>query len=245
MYKYIPLIALTLISCSKSDESDISTSDNLVNNVVGFVNSGNIYFENNTCKCPDAINGDKDIISGTTYTAVNNSSIKDELANGNIYLCTTLVTNMSGTSVSSIFQNFFNNNSFNSNIGFWDVSNVTNMDGMFYNADTFNQDISNWNTSKVDNMGSMFKNASLFNGLKRPEVLRLFSTIIEISDPIFSFLRIFSKLFFDISSIDKGDTAKGRGFRFPRVISTSIKAKAFMGKINVTNKIRIFFIIYL
>ena len=163
MYKYIPLIALTLISCSKSDEGDISTSDNLVNNVVGFVNSGNIYFENNTCKCPDAINGDKDIISGTTYTAVNNSSIKDELANGNIYLCTTLVTNMSGTSVSSIFQNFFNNNSFNSNIGFWDVSNVTNMDGMFYNADTFNQDISNWNTSKVDNMGSMFKNASLFN----------------------------------------------------------------------------------
>ena len=48
-----------------------------MNNVVGFVNSGNIYFENNTCKCPDAINGDKDIISGTTYTAVNNSSIKD------------------------------------------------------------------------------------------------------------------------------------------------------------------------
>ena len=163
MYKYIALICLTLISCSKSDESDISTNNNLLNNEVGFVNSGNIYFENNTCKCPDAANGDKDIISGVTYTAVNNSSIKDEITNGNIYLCTTLVTNMSGTSVSSIFQNFFNNNSFNSNISFWDVSNVTNMDGMFYNADTFNQDISNWNTSKVDNMGSMFKNASSFN----------------------------------------------------------------------------------
>jgi len=163
MYKYIALIFLTLISCSKSDESDISTNNTLVNNEVAFVNSGKIYFENNTCKCPDASNGDKDIISGVTYTAVNNSSIKDEITNGNIYLCTTLVTNMSGTSVSSIFQNFFNNNSFNSNISFWDVSNVTNMDGMFYNAETFNQDISNWNTAKVDNMGSMFKNASSFN----------------------------------------------------------------------------------
>jgi hypothetical protein len=31
------------------------------------------------------------------------------------------------------------------------------------------------------------KNASLFNGLKRPDILKLFSTIIEISDPIFFF----------------------------------------------------------
>ena len=163
MYKYIALIFLTLISCSKSDESDISTNNTLVNNEVAFVNSGKIYFENNTCKCPDASNGDKDIISGVTYTAVNNSSINDEITNGNIYLCTTLVTNMSGTSVSSIFQNFFNNNSFNSNISFWDVSNVTNMDGMFYNADTFNQDISNWNTSKVTKMLDLFRGASAFN----------------------------------------------------------------------------------
>jgi len=57
----------------------------------------------------------------------------------------------------------------------------------------------------------------------------LFSTIVEISDPIFSFLRIFSKLFLDLSSIDKGETANGRGFKFPLVISTSIKAKAFIG----------------
>ena len=84
MYKYIALISLTLISCSKSDESDISTNDNLETNQVGFVNSGNIYFENNTCKCPDAANGDKDIIGGTTYTAVNNSSIKNEITNGNL-----------------------------------------------------------------------------------------------------------------------------------------------------------------
>ena len=163
MKKYLLLLSLTVISCSKGDELNITTANNLINNEVAFVNSGNIYFENNTCKCPDAINGDKDIIGGITYTAVNNLSIKEEISNGNYNLCTTLVTNMSGESISGVFQNFFNNNSFNSNISFWDVSNVTNMDGMFYNADIFNQNISNWNTSKVDNMGSMFKNASSFN----------------------------------------------------------------------------------
>lgn len=163
MNKYFLLLSLTLISCSKGDEANTTTSNNVPNNKVSFVNSGNIYFENNTCKCPDAINGDKDIISGVTYTAVNNLSIKEEISNGNYNLCTTLVTNMSGESISGVFQNFFNNNFFNSNISFWDVSNVTNMDGMFYNADVFNQNISNWNTSKVDNMGSMFKNASSFN----------------------------------------------------------------------------------
>ena len=149
MIRYFVLVSLTIISCSKGDDDNISAANNLPNNDVVFVNSGNIYFENNTCKCPDASNGDKDIISGVTYTAVNNLSIKEEISNGNYNLCTTLVTNMSGESISGVFQNFFNNNSFNSNISFWDVSNVTNMDGMFYNANIFNQNISNWNTSKV------------------------------------------------------------------------------------------------
>ena len=73
------------------------------------------------------------------------------------------------------------------------------------------------------------KNASLLNGLKRPDVLKLFSTIIEISDPIFSLSRIFSKLFLEFSSIDNGETANGNGFKFPLVISTSIKANALIG----------------
>ena len=79
MNKYFLLLSLTVISCSKGDEVNITTSNNVPNNEVSFVNSGNIYFENNTCKCPDASNGDKDIISGVTYTAVNNVSIKEEI----------------------------------------------------------------------------------------------------------------------------------------------------------------------
>lgn len=149
----LTVVALTM-SCSKSENIESPA-------LITFQNSGNIYFENGTCKCPEAAIGDQDKIEGIVYTAVNNSSIRTEIDKGNIYLCTTLVTDMSGTS--NPLANFFNDNAFNGNIGFWDVSNVTNMDGMFYNAESFNRDIGNWNTSMVENMGSIFKNASSFN----------------------------------------------------------------------------------
>ena len=53
---------------------------------------------------------------------------------------------------------------------------------------------------------------------------------------------IFLKPFLDTSSIDNGETAIGSGFKFPRVISTSIKAFALIG-ISINNKIKIFFVI--
>ena len=43
------------------------------------------------------------------------------------------------------------------------------------------------------------------------------------------FFKIFSKFFLEFSSIAKGETAIGSGFKFPLVISTSIKAKLFIG----------------
>ena len=86
------------------------------------------------------------------------------------------------------------------------------------------------------------KKAFLSRGLNNPEVLKLFSTIFDISEPIFSFLSIFSKPFLDSSSIDSGETANGSGFKFPLVISTSIKAFALIG-ININYNIKIFFVI--
>ena len=53
-----------------------------------------IYFESETCKCPNAIVGDTAEISGVTCTAVDNSTIAGEIANGNINICKTLVTSM-------------------------------------------------------------------------------------------------------------------------------------------------------
>ena len=124
-----------------------------------------IYFENNTCKCPNATVGDSTTISGTTYTAVNNSTIAGQIAAGNVNLCTTLVTSMigNGTAADSDRYNFFNNNSFNSDISFWDTSSVTDMSFMFYRASAFDQDIGNWDTSNVTIFRGMFEYALAFN----------------------------------------------------------------------------------
>ncbi|MBL7753770.1 MAG: BspA family leucine-rich repeat surface protein [Chitinophagaceae bacterium] len=51
----------------------------------------------------------------------------------------------------------------NSNIGNWNIQNVTNLNGMFYGAVNFNQPIANWNTQNVTDMSSMFQYDSSFN----------------------------------------------------------------------------------
>ena len=40
----------------------------------------------------------------------------------------------------------------NCQISNWDVSNVTNMEGMFYYCKEFNQPLNNWDVSNVTNM---------------------------------------------------------------------------------------------
>jgi uncharacterized repeat protein (TIGR02543 family) len=118
-------------------------------------NTPKIYFENNTCECPNATVGDTAVINGVTYTAVDNLTIAGQIANDNVNLCTTLVTSMN-----VLFQN---NTSFNTDISFWDTSNVIDMSYMFSNARAFNQDIGNWDTSNVTDMESMFYEAYSFN----------------------------------------------------------------------------------
>ena len=122
-----------------------------------------IYLDSNgiTIKCPNAAIGYTGVINGVTYTVVDNTTIRTEIANGNCNLCTTLVTNMTGDSNTN--SNFFNDESFNSNIGFWDTSNVTDMSSMFYGATSFNQDIGSWDTLSVTTMNSIFENATAFN----------------------------------------------------------------------------------
>ena len=118
-------------------------------------NSGNIYFENGTCKCPNATVGETAEINGITYTAVDDTSLRTEIATDNVNLCTSLVTDMNGL--------FSENGSFNENISFWDTSNVLGMQLTFAGASSFNQDISNWNTQNVGAMNGMFAGATSFN----------------------------------------------------------------------------------
>ena len=125
------------------------------NLTVNAVPSSRIYFENGTCKCPNTSVGETATISGTTYTVVDNSTIQGEVDNGNVNVCTTLVTNMTDV--------FKDKSSFNSGISFWDTSNVTLMNSMFANATNFNQDIGLWNVSNVTNMYYLFTGAENFN----------------------------------------------------------------------------------
>ena len=54
---------------------------------------------------------------------------------------------------------------------------------------------------------------------------------------MFFFFNNVSKLFLDFSSIDKGETARGNGFKLPLVISTSINPNDFIGKIKINKNI--------
>ena len=119
-----------------------------------------IYFENGTCKCPDASVGVSETIDGIVYTVVDDTSIASEITSGNNgtgnwYLCTTLVTNMNDL--------FSSNSTFNEDIGFWDTSNVTTMNNLFKYAGNFNQDIGSWDTSNVTSFSATFMGANTFD----------------------------------------------------------------------------------
>ena len=49
---------------------------------------------------------------------------------------------------------------FNDDKSKWDVSRVSNIQGMFTRASTFNDDISKWDVSSVTDMPDMFAGAS-------------------------------------------------------------------------------------
>ena len=59
--------AITIIASSTTASSSTS--------------SDTIYFENGTCKCPNASVGETATISGTLYTVVDNSTIAGEINN--------------------------------------------------------------------------------------------------------------------------------------------------------------------
>ena len=63
------------------------------------------------------------------------------------------------TDMSFLFQDL----DFNGDISLWDVSNVTDMQGMFSGCHNFNQDISLWDVSKVTDMQAMFARCENFN----------------------------------------------------------------------------------
>ena len=118
-----------------------------------------------TCKCENVLAGDKGFINGIEYEAVNRDFLSLRMSENKdlTRLCTSLVTDMSY---------LFSELTSNQPILNWDVSNVTNMEGMFYvnlewiepfSVVLFNQPIGVWDVSNVTNMDYMFKDNFEFN----------------------------------------------------------------------------------
>jgi surface protein len=82
-----------------------------------------------------------------------------------IHLNTTAVTDLSYMFSEATFSEatFSEATSLNQRIGNWNVSNVTNMDGLFLRAHNFNEPLHKWNCSNVTTMKFMFYSAILFD----------------------------------------------------------------------------------
>jgi surface protein len=76
---------------------------------------------------------------------------------------TTVPNSTPGVNPTSFASMFSGATSFNSPIGSWDVSSVSDFSRMFYLASAFNQDIGNWNTSAATTFARMFNFAGAFN----------------------------------------------------------------------------------
>ncbi|MDC3238388.1 BspA family leucine-rich repeat surface protein, partial [Flavobacteriaceae bacterium] len=121
-----------------------------------------------TVKCSGCSAGDTGMVSGTLYTAHDNTSLasKDRTDTDWNRVVTTLVTDMSNlfNGASGLLAN--QNRSFNQNLSSWDTSNVTNMSRMFTNnllLSSDNQNFNSWDTSKVTDMSYMFESTDYMN----------------------------------------------------------------------------------
>ena len=138
------LLFVPLVYCSSDSPEEVIQSIYLATNGV-------------TVRCNDATVGDTTTIGDKEYTVVDDTTLRSMVANDEdvTCACTSKVTNMKSM--------FYENSSFNQNIGNWDTSGVTNMRGMFQQSVSFNQNIGSWNTSSVTDMAVMFAGANNFN----------------------------------------------------------------------------------
>jgi len=137
----------------------VDKGKNVTARFVPISGSGTFFLHPNgiTCLCPNAKVGEKGVINGVEYEAVDNLLLRNRIIEkvDLSRLCTSLVTDLSTDND----EGFFKTGQVNFNIESWDVSNVITMKWLFINT-SFNQLIDIWNVSKVQNMQGMFQNSN-------------------------------------------------------------------------------------
>ena len=153
----------------------VSGTDAIGNAYVGtdsitFTISPTFYLDANgvTVKCRGCSAGDTGMVSGTIYTAHDNTSLanKDRTNTDWDRVVTTLVTDMSGLFDGATGSLASQNRAFNQNLSSWDTSNVTDMSDMFkrnISLSSANQNFNSWDTSKVTDMSYMFEGTDNMN----------------------------------------------------------------------------------
>jgi surface protein len=101
--------------------------------------------------------------ASTYFTVGGDASYAITHSNGNTYTFGDSNYNVFTGQVTDMGY-IFRDVSFNDDIGYWDVRNVTSMTSMFRGNPAFNQDLSGWTTSSVVTMDYMFRDATAFNG---------------------------------------------------------------------------------
>ena len=96
-------------------------------------------------------------------TAIADNSFSITGPDGNLYTFADSAYNIFTGQMTSLYGLFRDKTSFNADIGYWDVSNVTDMTNMFRGATSFNQNIGSWDVSGVVYLDSTFRDASSFN----------------------------------------------------------------------------------
>ena len=125
--------------------------------IISCIKKEAIINDNGCLECDNYTAGETFMIDGVKYVVADRAILEYAIAGGDdlTRYCTSQITSMDSL--------FLSQQSFNKDIGNWDVSNVTNMFGMFAFASSFNQDIGNWDVSNVTGMRYMFEKASSFN----------------------------------------------------------------------------------
>tara|TARA_Y100000389_G_C17467320_1_gene526827 strand:+ start:2501 stop:3958 length:1458 start_codon:yes stop_codon:yes gene_type:complete len=113
-----------------------------------------------TDKIADVIKGDSDISEIEDFSGTLGENVSYLFAGTNL---NPDISNWDVSKVTNMEGMFLGNTKFCQDISSWNVSNVKNMKNIFSGATSFNQNIGNWDVGGVTNMSYMFKDATNFN----------------------------------------------------------------------------------